>query len=219
MPPSVGTLGVDDDVLWFAMEYVRGVNLKELLMRGEALNNFKSVECQIMDWADDAAYSLNDIVDGVKAGFPESWRATCTGCHDKSNSPGFDFERDLERIENEMRRIAKKAGAIVCSEYTRAEAHARLAQAEAAGGVRLVVLPQPLRRVADVALQHAAQRRPAGVLGAGGRHDVAGVQRPGVRHAVRDRHFEAFVAHAAISRIRQRAPQSSLMFFLRINSP
>ena len=46
-----------------------GARIPGPLMRGTALNDFKSVECQIMDWADDAAYSLNDIVDGVRAGF------------------------------------------------------------------------------------------------------------------------------------------------------
>jgi len=33
------------------------------------LNKFRSIECQILDWADDTAYAVHDIVDSIYAGF------------------------------------------------------------------------------------------------------------------------------------------------------
>ncbi len=35
----------------------------------DELNDFRSIECMIMDWADDTAYAINDLVDSIAAGF------------------------------------------------------------------------------------------------------------------------------------------------------
>jgi dGTPase len=36
---------------------------------GRERDAFRSIECDIMDWADDTAYCINDIADGMRAGF------------------------------------------------------------------------------------------------------------------------------------------------------
>ena len=57
----------------YQQEYVDfvfdGKELPSELKDPNELNNFKSIECQIMDWADDSAYAVNDLVDSISGGF------------------------------------------------------------------------------------------------------------------------------------------------------
>ena len=52
------------------VEFVSGgAPFPDALPPGPQRDARRSIECQIMDWADDTAYSLNDIADGINAGF------------------------------------------------------------------------------------------------------------------------------------------------------
>ena len=82
------------------------------------LNNMKSIECQIMDWADDTAYAVNDLVDSISGGFItikklERWRENNSSGISKENIKTLDKITEWMRKENYKSKFGSQIGEFI----------------------------------------------------------------------------------------------------------
>lgn len=92
------------------------IKIPQKLLEKDDLNYFQSIECQIMDWADDTAYAINDIVDGTSVGFINivklsNWQKQNV-LNEKQN---LITEELIEWIKNEnyKRKLGKQIGVFI----------------------------------------------------------------------------------------------------------
>lgn len=99
------------------VQFVFGeTSIPKTLRPGNELNEFRSIECQIMDWSDDAAYSINDLVDGIHAGFIKKERIERWAGNQRLDKQQSDWiEEILAAIASGdlERRFARKIGMFI----------------------------------------------------------------------------------------------------------
>jgi dGTPase len=90
-----------------------GVAFPEELGPGKARNGFRSIECQVMDWSDDTAYSLNDVADGIQAGFLTLEKLEGWGSErslDEEEGRHLEYLMESIRVGRLEARLGKKIG-------------------------------------------------------------------------------------------------------------
>lgn len=119
----------DNHFLYDEQAGLRQCVLGDANLPGEraSLNTWKSIECQIMDWADDTAYSLNDIADGIQAGYItleslERWRAGQSGLSGDDEAH-LDALQDAIKKQAYERRLSYKLGEFIQGVELRKSVH------------------------------------------------------------------------------------------------
>ncbi|MGK0185386.1 MAG: dGTPase [Verrucomicrobiales bacterium] len=88
------------------------------LTPGKTRDAFRSIECEIMDWADDTAYSLNDLMDGINAGFITLEKLERWATSESLEGTQAHHVEELMRAIRDARvegRLGRKVGAFIAA--------------------------------------------------------------------------------------------------------